>query len=166
MTCLGYQRLYTSWVYWSDLLYLHRDSRNFIGWWRTIKTNYWLQFIQYQLNVTCPYNDQVNIQYWPGQYWIITRSDVYWPGHYFILTWSILNIDPVRSVYWSHIFRYNKTIDKFPFGQHGKMKILGPGTLGGLTWPRHTAVFLGQVRPPRVPSLGSFIYHVDLKESY
>ena len=28
---------------------------------------------------------------------------------------------------------YNKTIDNFPFVQHGKMKIPQPGTRGGLT---------------------------------
>ena len=51
------------------------------------------------------YIDLVNIEYWPGQ-------------------WCILS---------SYFFRYNKTINNFPFGQHGKMKIPRPGTLGGLT---------------------------------
>ena len=64
------------------------------------------------------------------------------------------------------------TINNFPWGQHGKMKDPRPGTRGGLTWPRPVlevvwpdrgrmlgirAVGLGQVRPPWVPGLGSFI---------
>ena len=158
------------------LLYLHKDSSNFIGWWQTFKTHYWLHLCDLitndQWNITCAYTDRsifnidpVNSEYLPGQWWILTRSIVnidpviivYWPGQYWILTRSVMYIDLV-------FFRYNKTIDNFPFGQHGKMKNPRPGTLGGLTWPRPTASVRSEHLEYQVS--GPSFYHVDLMESY
>ena len=56
------------------LLYLHKDSRNFIGWWETINTHYWLHFMlitnemsRVHIMTRSIFNiDPVNIQYWPG----------------------------------------------------------------------------------------------------
>ena len=51
-------------------------------------------------NVTCAHNDQVNIQYWPGQYSILTQYIVNIDPVRCILTRSLLYIDPVNIEYW------------------------------------------------------------------
>ena len=81
---------------------------------------------------------------------LVNIKYMYWPGRWCILT--------------SYFARYNKRIDNFPFGQHGKMKIPWPGALGALTWPQPTASVKSDYLEYQVS--GPSFYHVGIIGNY